>query len=57
MVVVNEEIVRNVVLPEFLSELYGALEVAIVAATDDAVDDARTLLAYVCILAASDASS
>ena len=55
MVVVDEEIVRNIVLPELFSELHGALEVAVVAAADRTVDDAWTLLSYVCIFTVSDA--
>ena len=55
MVIVNEEEVWNIVLPEVLPELYCTLEVAVVAAADSTVDDARTVLADVCIFSVSDA--
>ena len=57
MVVVDEEEIRNVVFPEIFSELYGALKVTVVAATDCAVDDTGTLLADVGILTVSDAEN
>ena len=47
MIVVEEEVVWNIVLPQILSKLYGALEVTVVATTDCAVDYAWTLFAEV----------